>query len=93
MPRETVNSRVAVLETKVEAINEKLEEVRDDIKQVHACIHKTRDLIITEIKALQEADNLAHKEMNLKISSLENWRWYIVGVSCAVAFAFKFIFH
>lgn len=81
--KETLNSRVAVLETKVEAISVKLEEVRHDIKEVHACIHKTRDMIISEIKALRAEDNQAHKEQNTKINTLENWRWYVIGIATA----------
>jgi uncharacterized membrane protein len=92
MTRETVNSRVAVLETKVEAINSKLDEVRADIKEVHACLHKTRELILDQISQLRTEENSAHKEQNKRISILENWRWYIIGICTAIALVAKFIF-
>lgn len=93
MTRETVNSRVAVLETKVETINTKLDEVRADIKEVHACLHKTRELILDQIKTLRQEENSTHKEQNTRIAALENWRWYILGMACAVAIIAKFIFN
>jgi uncharacterized membrane protein len=91
MTRETVNSRVAVLETRVEAISVKLDEVRADIKEVHACLHKTRELILDQIKTLRQEENSAHKEQNTRISALENWRWYILGMACAVAVVAKIL--
>ena len=91
MARESVNSRVAVLETKVEAISTKLDEVRSDIKEVHACLHKTRELILDQISQLRTEDNQAHKEQNTRITSLENWRWYVIGIATVLAVVAKFI--
>ena len=82
--KETINSRVAVLETKVEAISIKLDEVKHDIKEVHNCLHKTRELILDQIKTLRTEENLAHKEQNTRISQLENWRWYVIGIATAL---------
>jgi chaperonin cofactor prefoldin len=92
MTRESVNSRVAVLETKVEAISTKLDEVRADIKEVHACLHKTRELILNEVKALRDSENATHKEQNQRIMGLENWRWYTIGIATVLAVVAKFIF-
>lgn len=91
MPRETMNSRVAVLETKVEAINSKLDEVREDIKAVHACIHKTRELILDEVKALREEEKAVHKDQDNRLKLLENWRWYVLGMAAALAIIIKFL--
>ena len=89
--KETLNSRVAVVETKIEAINSKLEEVRDDIKEVHACLHKTRELILTEIKLLRTEDNSAHKEQDRRIANLENWRWYVIGIATTLGIVAKYL--
>lgn len=89
--KETLNSRVAVLETKVEAISVKLDEVRDDIKEVHACLHKTRELILSQIENLRTEEHSAHKEQDRRIANLENWRWYIIGIGTAGIFIAKYI--
>ena len=92
MTKETLNSRVAVLETKVEAINTKLDEVRSDIKEVHACLHKTRELILDQIELLRNSESQAHDKQNTRITQLENWRWYILGMAVAVGVIAKIIF-
>lgn len=92
MPRESVNSRVAVLETQVDNIEKKVDGISDDIRQLHNCLHKNREMIISEIKALREADNLAHREMNQRIASLEHWRWYILGIVCALGIVAKHLY-
>jgi DNA-binding transcriptional regulator YiaG len=89
--KETLNSRVAVLETKVEAVSIKLDEVRTDIKEVHACLHKTRELILSEIKALRQEDDAQHERFNKRLTVLENWRWYLIGIACAVGAGFKYL--
>lgn len=91
MTRESVNSRVAVLETKVEAVSSKLDEVKDEIKEIHFCLDKNRDLILSEIKALRQEDNAQHEQFNKRLTVLENWRWYLIGIACAVGVAFKYL--
>ena len=89
--KETLNSRVAVLETKVEAVSSKLDEVKTDIKEVHACLHKTRELILSEIKALRQEENAQHERFNKRLTVLENWSWYLIGIACDVGFALKYL--
>lgn len=92
MARETINSRVAVLETQVDNIEKKVDVISQDIRDLHACIHKNRELIISEIRALREADNSTHKEMNQRIMTLENWRWYVIGIATVLAVVAKWLF-
>jgi chaperonin cofactor prefoldin len=89
--KETLNSRVAVLETKVEAVSSKLDEVRADIKEVHDCLHKNRELILTKIDQLRQEENTQHEQFNKRVTVLENWRWYIIGIACAVGVVFKYL--
>jgi len=91
--KETLTSRVAVLETRVDAINTKLDEVRSDIKEVHACLHKTRELILSQIESLRIEDNSQHKEQNTRITTLENWRWYVIGIATAAGILAKYLFN
>ena len=91
MTKETLNSRVAVLESKLEAVNSNLDLVRADIKEVHACLHKTRELILDQIENLRLEENTQHDKFNSRLAQLENWRWYILGMACAVAVLAKFV--
>jgi chaperonin cofactor prefoldin len=89
--KETLNSRVAVLETQVDAISTKLDEVRTDIKEVHNCLHKTRELILFQIQSLRDDENNSHKEQNVRITSLENWRWYVIGIATAAGIVAQYL--
>jgi len=44
-----VAERVSVLETKVENIDEKLDDLKADVKDMHDCLDRTRDLIDTKL--------------------------------------------
>ncbi len=46
--------RVSVLETQVENINEKLVELKADVKEMHDCLDNTRDLLSTKLEKMQE---------------------------------------
>lgn len=41
--------RVGILETKVENINEKIGEVKTDIKDMHDCLDRTRDSVMEKL--------------------------------------------
>ena len=45
--------RVSVLETKVENINEKLIELKFDVKEMHDCLDLTRDSVMAELNKMQ----------------------------------------
>jgi chromosome segregation ATPase len=45
--------RVSVLETKVENINEKLVDLKGDVKNMHDCLDNTRDSVMGELDKMQ----------------------------------------
>ena len=46
--------RVSVLETQVENINEKLVDLKSDVKEMHDCLDNTRDLLADKLEKMQE---------------------------------------
>jgi uncharacterized coiled-coil protein SlyX len=46
--------RVSVLETQVENINEKLIDLKADVKEMHDCLDNTRDLLADKLEKMQE---------------------------------------
>lgn len=46
--------RVSVLETQVENINEKLVDLKSDVKDLHDCLDNTRDLLADKLEKMQE---------------------------------------
>ena len=63
--------RVAVVEIKVEAINEKLTDIKFDVKEMHDCLDNTRDLLAEKLKEMSEASNNQHSDLYKKIGELE----------------------
>jgi uncharacterized coiled-coil protein SlyX len=46
--------RVSVLETKVENINDKLVDLKSDVKDMHDCLDNTRDLLADKLEKMQD---------------------------------------
>jgi uncharacterized coiled-coil DUF342 family protein len=46
--------RVSVLETKVENVNEKLVDLKSDVKEMHDCLDQTRDKVMAELGKMQD---------------------------------------
>ena len=46
--------RISVLETQVENINEKLVDLKADVKEMHDCLDNTRDLLADKLEKMQE---------------------------------------
>jgi uncharacterized coiled-coil protein SlyX len=63
--------RVAVVEIKVEAINEKLSDIKADVKEMHDCLDNTRDLLADKLKEMSDASNNQHADLYKKIGDLE----------------------
>jgi DNA-binding transcriptional MerR regulator len=63
--------RVAVVEIKVINIEEKIDDLKVDLKDMHDCLDNTRDLLADKLKEMSEASNSQHAELADKISDLE----------------------
>ncbi|NDD04944.1 MAG: hypothetical protein EB078_08560, partial [Proteobacteria bacterium] len=56
----TTTERLGIVETKVENINEKLDELKVDVKDMHACLDNTRDELKTRLDTMYEASCVQH---------------------------------
>jgi uncharacterized coiled-coil DUF342 family protein len=50
----TLPERVSVLETKVENINEKLVDLKSDVKDMHDCLDQTRDTVLAQLSKMTD---------------------------------------
>jgi hypothetical protein len=78
----TVPERVSVLETKVDNIEEKLDDIKIDVKDMHDCLDRTRDGIMEQLVAMNKNSCDQHAELAGKISDLEKikskWSMYMM---------------
>ena len=79
----TTTERLGIVETKVENLGEKLDEIKVDVKDLHDCLDRTRDGLQEKLNQMYEASCSQHAEMAKKISNLEKIRektmWMVAG--------------
>ena len=66
--------RLGIVETKVENLNEKLDNLKVDVKDMHDCLDKTRDTIEAKLEQMYQASCNQHAEMSKKISTMERFK-------------------
>lgn len=63
--------RVAIVETKVDQIEEKLDDLKVGVKEMHDCLDNTRDLLAEQLKIMSTASEAQHTDLYQKINELE----------------------
>lgn len=77
-------TEVAVLQVQVQNIEDKVGEIKDDVRELRKTIENHADENQKMLKEMKESSSTAHKGMNDKISSLEKWRWMMMGAGIAL---------
>ena len=84
----TTVERIGIVETKVENLSEKMDDLKVDVKDMHDCLDKTRNSLVEKLDEMYTASCDQHAELAKKISNLEQIRqkmvWMVAG---GVAFA------
>ncbi len=66
-----VAERVGVLETKVTHIDEKIDNLKVDVKDMHDCLDRTRDTLTETLSAMREESTRQHNELAGKVADVE----------------------
>ena len=77
-------TEIAVLKVQVGNIEDKVGEIKQDIKDLHHIIDDHAEETQKTLKEMKDASANAHKGMNDKISALEKWRWMMMGAGIAL---------
>mgnify|MGYP000903862862 FL=1 len=79
----TVTERVSVLETKVENIDDKLDNLKSGVKDMHDCLDLTRDGIMKQLDQMHVDSSKQHQELAGKVGELEKfkhkWTYMVLG--------------
>jgi hypothetical protein len=79
----TTIERLGIVETKVENLNEKMDELKVDVKDMHDCLDKTRDDLKGDLEKMYSASCEQHAALAKDISELkklkDKWTWMIAG--------------
>jgi chromosome segregation ATPase len=66
--------RISIVETKVSNLDEKLDDLKIDVKDVHDCLDRTRDEISEQLNIIHESSTKQHAELSNKIHEIEQFR-------------------
>ena len=83
----TTVERLGVVETKVENLNEKLDELKVDVKDMHDCLDRTRDSIMDQLAVMHKVNVDQHSDMADKIKDLEQFKtkWVYLSAGALAA--------
>ena len=77
-------TEVAVLQVKVDNIEGKLIDIKEDLKSMHQSLEKNSTETQQMIKEMRDDSNQGHKELGIKVSNLEKWRWMMMGAGIVI---------
>ena len=72
-------TEIAVLQVQVKNIEEKIGDLKTDLKSIHETLDANAEETRTMLKTMRELDLKEHSELAGKISTLEKWRWMMMG--------------
>ena len=79
----TTTERLGIVETKVENLNEKLDGLKEDVKEMHDCLDKTREGLTGKLDEMYNASCNQHKSLAEEINALktqrDKWLWTAAG--------------
>lgn len=70
----TTAERLGIVETKVANLDEKLDEIKVDVKDMHDCLDKTRDSVMAKLDDMYGASCEQHSQLANKITELERFK-------------------
>jgi uncharacterized protein Yka (UPF0111/DUF47 family) len=77
-------TEIAVLQIQVKNLEEKIGELKTDLKALHEAIESNAEETRNMLKAMREQDVKEHGELANKISALEKWRWMLMGAGIVI---------
>lgn len=84
MPQQKTQTEIAVLQVQVKNIEDKVGEIKEDLKCVNETMEKNNHDIQSMIKEMLHDAQEAHKALGSKISALEKWRWMMMGAGIVI---------
>jgi len=77
-------TEIAVLQIQVKTLEEKIGELKVDLKSLHDAIISNAEETRQMLKSMREQDVKEHGELASKISVLEKWRWMMMGAGIII---------
>src|SRR5210317_1625542 len=78
-----LESRRVEAQEQVETIHKRIGSLRDELYEEVASSHKA---IMKEIKEMKEESKVHHEKMDARLSELEKWKWFVIGIATTTGF-------
>jgi hypothetical protein len=86
----TSAERISVVETKVENLGEKLDELKNNVREMHDCLDNTREGLTVKLEEMYQASCEQHSALAKEISYIKRQRdklvWTFAGIVAAGGF-------
>lgn len=86
----TSAERISVVETKVENLGEKLDELKTNVREMHDCLDNTRDGLTAKLEEMYQTSCEQHSALAKEISYIKSQRdklvWTFAGIIAAGGF-------
>lgn len=83
--------RLGIVETKVENLDSKMDELKVDVKEMHDCLDQTRDMLADKLKEMSDSSNKQHSEIAKRINDMEKlkdkWTYTVMGALVVLSWA------
>jgi len=77
-------TEIAVLQVQFKNLDGKVDDLKEDLKDVRENIVSTTESTHELLKSFQETNDQSHRDLTLKISAIEKWRWMMMGAGVVI---------
>jgi len=77
-------TEIAILHIQMKNIEEKVDEIKEDLKFVKDEMKANTEHTISMIKDMETANKEAHEKLSSKVSHIEKWKWMMMGAGVAI---------
>ncbi len=81
---EQAETEIAVLRVRFDGLDEKMDELKVEVKELHDCLDRNMDETKLILKEFQEANAKSHDELADKLSSMEKFKWMLMGAAAVL---------
>ena len=74
-------TEVAVLQSEVNNLHEKVDELKIDVRDLHDCLDRNMNETREFLEKFQAESNKQHNELADKVSSIEKIKWMLMGAA------------
>lgn len=81
---EQAETEIAVLQVQFKNLDEKIDDLKVEVKDLHDCLDRNMDETKSILKEFQEANDKSHEELVEKFASLEKIKWMLMGAAAVL---------